>query len=97
MTHPDMPLVLRLESLPRDGLDLGGGKAVNLGEFLRAGLPVPPGFVRHHPRVRTCGRGRGPGPLLDELAGVAAGITPARRRSRRPSASGSWPRRSRPK
>src|SRR5262249_56734701 len=24
---------------------LAGGKAVNLGELLRAGLPVPPGFV----------------------------------------------------
>src|SRR5438876_6341016 len=42
--RPTEPLVVALEALARDGLALGGGKAVNLGKLLRAGLPVPPGF-----------------------------------------------------
>src|SRR5437667_10234508 len=42
--RPTAPLVVALEALARDGLDLTGGKAVNLGELVRAGLPVPPGF-----------------------------------------------------
>ena len=39
------PLVLPLAGLGRRDLDRGGGKAANLGELLRLGLPVPPGFV----------------------------------------------------
>ncbi|HEX8037354.1 MAG TPA: PEP/pyruvate-binding domain-containing protein, partial [Ktedonobacterales bacterium] len=38
------PLLLSLTDLNRDALPLAGGKAANLGELLRAGLPVPPGF-----------------------------------------------------
>ncbi|MGZ3581117.1 MAG: PEP/pyruvate-binding domain-containing protein [Ktedonobacterales bacterium] len=38
------PLLLALADLNRDALSLAGGKAANLGELLRAGLPVPPGF-----------------------------------------------------
>src|SRR5215470_11647798 len=36
-------LVLPVEALDRSMLPLAGGKAVNLGELLRAGLPVPLG------------------------------------------------------
>jgi phosphohistidine swiveling domain-containing protein len=46
MTRGDRsPLVLDLGQLGARDLDLGGGKAANLGELLRAGFPVPPGFV----------------------------------------------------
>jgi phosphoenolpyruvate synthase/pyruvate phosphate dikinase len=38
------PLLLSLADLNRDALPLAGGKAANLGELVRAGLPVPPGF-----------------------------------------------------
>src|SRR2546421_7365488 len=40
----DRPLVVSLETLNRSALALAGGKGANLGELLRAGLPVPPGF-----------------------------------------------------
>ena len=70
--QPDEPLAVALEALPRDGLARGGGKAVNLGELLRAGLPVPPGFC-----VTTAAYARAVAaadlePLLTELAGLAA-------------------------
>src|SRR5215212_372890 len=38
-------LVVDLAQLGAGDLDRGGGKAANLGELLRAGFPVPPGFV----------------------------------------------------
>src|SRR5262249_56281294 len=34
-----------LQDLGKEDGGLAGGKAANLGEMLRAGLPVPPGFV----------------------------------------------------
>nr|WP_018526379.1 PEP/pyruvate-binding domain-containing protein [Alkalispirochaeta alkalica] len=37
--------IIVLDSLTSNHSALAGGKAVNLGEMLRAGLPVPPGFV----------------------------------------------------
>src|SRR5437667_7564406 len=40
-----MPLTVRLNDLDANSLGRAGGKAANLGELLRAGLPVPPGFV----------------------------------------------------
>src|SRR5262245_30783118 len=40
-----MQLVCRLQDLGKDDGGLAGGKAANLGELLRAGLPVPQGFV----------------------------------------------------
>src|SRR5690349_11542805 len=36
-------LVVALEDLDPTQLAVGGGKAVNVGELIRAGLPVPPG------------------------------------------------------
>lgn len=38
-------LVLPLTAVGRGDLEMAGGKGANLGELLRAGLPVPPGFV----------------------------------------------------
>lgn len=37
--------VIPLSALGAGDLDRAGGKAANLGELLRAGLPVPPGVV----------------------------------------------------
>ncbi len=37
--------VLRFEDLTRDDVAIAGGKGANLGELLRAGIPVPPGFI----------------------------------------------------
>ncbi|MGZ4801596.1 MAG: phosphoenolpyruvate synthase [Acidimicrobiia bacterium] len=38
-------VVLRLAEIGRDDVAIAGGKGANLGEMVRAGLPVPPGFV----------------------------------------------------
>src|SRR5262249_32513558 len=40
-----MRLVAWLDELGKGDGALAGGKGANLGEMLRAGLPVPPGFV----------------------------------------------------
>ncbi|HXW66395.1 MAG TPA: phosphoenolpyruvate synthase [Thermoplasmata archaeon] len=40
-----MPLIVDLEEVSETDLALVGGKAGKLGELIREGLPVPPGFV----------------------------------------------------
>ncbi len=40
-----MRLVARLDEFSRNDLPLAGGKGANLGELIRAGFKVPPGFV----------------------------------------------------
>ena len=46
---PDIPkekrFVLWLEEVTKDDVVLVGGKNANLGEMIRAGIPVPPGFA----------------------------------------------------
>ena len=37
--------VVPLDSIGRDDVDIAGGKGANLGELIKAGFPVPPGFV----------------------------------------------------
>ncbi|MEM1744964.1 MAG: PEP/pyruvate-binding domain-containing protein, partial [Candidatus Nezhaarchaeales archaeon] len=37
--------VLWLDEIDKDDLMLVGGKGANLGELMKAGVPVPPGFV----------------------------------------------------
>ncbi|HEX2515768.1 MAG TPA: PEP/pyruvate-binding domain-containing protein, partial [Chloroflexota bacterium] len=37
-------LVVPLQALDRDAVAVAGGKGANLGELIRAGFPVPPGF-----------------------------------------------------
>jgi pyruvate, water dikinase len=44
-TRPDEPLVRSLDDVGLDDEATLGGKAANLGELLRADMPVPPGFV----------------------------------------------------
>ena len=51
-------LVLDLPEIDAHALSLAGGKAANLGELLRAGLPVPPGVCITHGRLSTGGRRR---------------------------------------
>jgi rifampicin phosphotransferase len=40
-----VPLVLALDAVDRTALPVAGGKGANLGELIRAGFPVPSGFV----------------------------------------------------
>jgi phosphoenolpyruvate synthase/pyruvate phosphate dikinase len=40
-----MSYVRPLDTVGRDNVDVAGGKGANLGELIRAELPVPPGFV----------------------------------------------------
>jgi rifampicin phosphotransferase len=44
-TDDETAWVTPLECLGKTDLERGGGKAANLGELLRAGVPVPPGFA----------------------------------------------------
>jgi len=39
------PLVMWFEELKKEDVPIVGGKCANLGEMLRAGIPVPPGFA----------------------------------------------------
>jgi len=45
--------VLWLEEISKDDHELVGGKAAGLGELIRAGIPVPPGFVVTSDAYRT--------------------------------------------
>lgn len=40
-----MRMVVGLERVGREDLEIAGGKGANLGEMIRAGMPVPDGFV----------------------------------------------------
>jgi phosphohistidine swiveling domain-containing protein len=44
-TNSDFPLVAPLTDFDRNSLALVGGKGANLGELIKAGFHVPPGFV----------------------------------------------------
>lgn len=64
------PSVVPLSVLDRRALAIAGGKAANLGEMLRAGLPVPPGFCVTTGAYARVAQSASIGPLLDELAGI---------------------------
>ena len=61
-------LVLRFGDVDRSALPIVGGKAANLGELIRAGLPVPAGFCVTTAAYETRGRRRRPEPILEDLA-----------------------------
>src|SRR3990172_1693822 len=42
---PETAIIVPLADLSRGDLERAGGKGANLGELVRAGFPVPPGFV----------------------------------------------------
>ena len=43
--NPSLLLVALLTHFDRESLAQAGGKGVNLGELIKAGFDVPPGFV----------------------------------------------------
>lgn len=44
MTH-SLPQVVEFQSVDKDDVGLVGGKGANLGELIRSGFPIPPGFI----------------------------------------------------
>jgi phosphohistidine swiveling domain-containing protein len=70
-------LVRDLGSLDAGMLADVGGKAANLGELSRAGLPVPPGFCLTTQAYRRVAAAAGLDDVLDELAATAASDVPA--------------------
>src|SRR5215208_829266 len=65
-------LILPFSAIDRNALSVSGGKAANLGELIRAGFPVPPGFcvTTHAYTLATAGADLGP--VLDVLAATSA-------------------------
>ncbi len=66
-----MELVRSLDSLTRTDTASAGGKGANLGELIRAGFAVPPGFV-----VTTAAYDLSvAGPLAERFEQIASGVT----------------------
>jgi rifampicin phosphotransferase len=63
-------LTLPFGDIDRTMLPLAGGKAANLGELSRAGLPVPPGFCVTTAAYELVAEEADPDPILDALAGT---------------------------
>jgi phosphohistidine swiveling domain-containing protein len=61
-------LVLLFDAVDKATLPIVGGKAANLGELTRAGLPVPPGFCVTTAAYDLVAADADLAPLLDELA-----------------------------
>ncbi len=68
----DGGLVLPFGAIDQTALPIAGGKAANLGELTRAGLPVPPGFCVITAAYDLVAEGAGLGPILTELAATRA-------------------------
>src|SRR6266496_2946672 len=81
--HPVAGLPVSTEPslvLPFDAIEAGmvavvGGKAANLGELARAGLPVPPGFCVTTAAYSLVAAGAQLEPVLEELAALPVGAT----------------------
>ena len=67
--------VLPFTALNRTSVPIAGGKAANLGELTRAGLPVPPGFCVTTEAYALVAAGAGLEPILAELATTRADDT----------------------
>jgi rifampicin phosphotransferase len=63
-----MSYLRQFVELGRDDIDLAGGKGANLGELIRAGLPVPDGFVLTTDAYRDFVDAVGIGASVQELA-----------------------------
>ena len=61
-------LTLPFGDVDRAALPVVGGKAANLGELVRAGLPVPSGFCVTTAAYELVAEGAGMDPILDALA-----------------------------
>lgn len=68
-------LVLPFSAIERSFLALVGGKAANLGEMTRAGLPVPPGFCVTTTAYMLVAAGADLEPILTEIAATRADDT----------------------
>jgi rifampicin phosphotransferase len=68
----EAPLVLPLTALDASMLPLVGGKAANLGELIRTGFPVPPGFCVTTAAYALLNDAATLEPLLAELAAIRA-------------------------
>src|SRR5579885_3034759 len=68
-------IVLPFNVIERASLALVGGKAANLGEMTRAGLPVPPGFCVTTTAYMLVAAGADLEPLLAEIAATSASDT----------------------
>src|SRR3954454_1336015 len=64
----NVKLILPFEAIDRTALPVVGGKAANLGELLRAGLPVPPGFCVTTAAYELVAEGASMDLILDTLA-----------------------------
>src|SRR5437588_846516 len=71
----DTALVLPFTAIDRTLLPLVGGKAANLGEMMRAGLPVPPGFCITTTAYSLATEDSGLESILDKLVNAHAGDT----------------------
>jgi pyruvate,water dikinase len=69
-----MTYVLGFEELDRGSVALVGGKGANLGEMVRAGLPVPPGFAVTAAAFREFMTANA---LSDQVDARLAGLAPA--------------------
>lgn len=65
--------VVDLTALGRGSLAVAGGKAANLGELLRAGLPVPPGFCVTTAAYRAVARDAAVRAAIGRLAALGGG------------------------
>ena len=68
---PEHSLVVPLRDLDAGALSLAGGKAANLGELIRAGLPVPDGFCVTTDAYRDVTIAADLSEIVEELAGIA--------------------------
>jgi phosphoenolpyruvate synthase/pyruvate phosphate dikinase len=91
--------VLPFDAIDRTMLPVAGGKAANLGELSRAGLPVPDGFCVTTAAYGLVAEAADLAPILNDLAGTRPDDTTrlaelARRGRTRRTTSGARPGRS---
>src|SRR5919205_2978192 len=64
----DKRIVFPLSAIDRAAISIAGGKAANLGELTRAGLPVPPGFTVSTAAYSLVAQSAGLEPILTGIA-----------------------------
>ena len=68
-----MSYIRPLDTVGRNDIDVAGGKGANLGELVRAGLPVPPGFIVTTEAYRAYVQANG---LSEQVLDLATGPEP---------------------
>ncbi|MDQ3913478.1 MAG: phosphoenolpyruvate synthase, partial [Actinomycetota bacterium] len=71
----NLELIIPFDAMDRTALPVVGGKAANLGELTRGGMPVPGGFCVTTAAYELVVEGADLGPILDELAQTPADDT----------------------